>query len=128
MKITIAQLRELGACEDQILIAESVWGQEIPITKKNCLRAAQLHLDIDWVTVHFLPAPARETYEKAIATSWKAYEKATTPAWEAYEKARATAWEAHEKAVATALEAHKKAIAIALYECFKKYGIKNDTP
>ena len=95
MKVTAQMLRDNGACEYQVKIFEKEWPDGTRITKKACLRAAELELDLDWFAVQFLTKRHLKAYDKADATAMEVCNKALAPAWEAYEKARALAlWEA----------------------------------
>ena len=91
MKITVKQLKDKKACLEQVAIFQKEWPKGAEITLEALQRAVELGLDIEWFALTFLPAPAREAYEKAIASALEAYKKAIAPAWEAYEKARAPA-------------------------------------
>ena len=113
LRITADMLREKHACSEQVCIFEAEWPNGWTATKKNCLRAATLHLNLDWAATAFFTAPAQAAYEKAMAPAWAAYEKAMAPAWAAYEKAKAPASAAYEKAIATAWAAYEKAKAPA---------------
>jgi len=135
MKITHEYLVGLGASCEQLDTFSEEWPDGAEVTLDNCLRAAELHLNLDWLAEKMFPArareafeqarapaleayrqataPAREAFEQARATAWEAYEQATAPAREAFEQARATAWEAYEQATAPALEAFEQARATA---------------
>ncbi len=75
-KVTVALLRKLGASCQGVEDFKRVFPRGAGITWANCLKAAEAHLDIDWFASHFLTAPAREAYEKAVAPAfWKVYQK-----------------------------------------------------
>ena len=116
MKITHEYLVGLGASCEQLDTFSEEWpdpdGAEV--TLDNCLRAAELGLNLDWLAENMFPARALEAYLQAIAPAWEAFEKATAPAWEAYRQAIAPALEAYEQATAQAWEAYRQAIAPAL--------------
>ena len=118
MKITREYLVGLGASCEQLDTFSDEWPDGAEITLDNCLRAAELGLDLDWLAEKMFPAPALEAYEKATAPAFEAYEKARATAWEAYRQATAPAWEAFEKAIAPALEAYEKAKAAAFYKIY----------
>jgi len=140
MKITREYLVGLGASCEQLDTFSDEWPDGAEITLDNCLRAAELGLDLDWLAEKMFPAraleaylqataPALEAYEQAKAqaleayrqaraTALEAYRQATAPAWEAFEKARATALEAYEQATAPALEAYRQARATAFYKIY----------
>ena len=84
MKVTAQRLRDKDACEDQVKIFEKEWPDGTRITKKACLRAAELELDTYWFAITFLRGKAWRGYKKAVALAWEAYDKACAIAlWEA---------------------------------------------
>jgi len=107
MKITHEYLVGLGASCEQLDTFSEEWPDGAEVTLDNCLRAAELHLNLDWLAEKMFPARALE-----------AFEQATAPAREAYEKARAQAREAYEQATAPALEAYEQATAPAFYKIY----------
>src|SRR3990167_3419778 len=113
MKITHEYLVGLGASCEQLDTFSDEWPDGAEVTLDNCLRAAELHLNLDWLAKKMFPATAREAYEQATAPAWEAYEQAKAQALEAYLQARATAWEAYLQARAQALEAYLQARATA---------------
>ena len=90
MKITREYLVSLGASCEQLDAFSAEWPDGAEITLENCLRAAELGLDLDWLAEKMFPARAWEAYRQATAPAREAYRQATAPAWEAYERARAT--------------------------------------
>jgi len=90
MKITKNMLK--GACTDQLkaFITERPDGAKV--TLKNCRRAAELKLDINWLASRVLTAPALAKYEKARASAWAEYGKVRAPTLAKYEKDRASAF------------------------------------
>jgi len=91
MKVTANQLREKGACKNQVLTFKKEWPKGVEITLEVLERAIELKLDLDWFACNFLPAPTWEAYKKATDPAEAAYIKATAPAREAYRKARVSA-------------------------------------
>ena len=118
MKITREYLVGLGASYEQLDTFSDEWPDGAEITLDNCLRAAELRLNLDWLAEKMFPAPALEAYEQATAPALEAFEQAKAQALEAYLQARATALEAYEKATAPALEAYEQAIAQAFYKIY----------
>jgi len=92
MKITIAQLKKLEACSDQVALFEKIFGASAKVTLENCLIAAEAGLDIDWASQRLLTSRQRAAYLAAEASAWAAYKAATGPAWADYETARAQAF------------------------------------
>ena len=115
MKITAQMLRDKGACKNQVETFENEWPNGCNVTRKNCLRAAELRLDFNWAAGWLLSADALAAYDKAVAPALAAYKKAKADALAAYKKAKADAWTVHNKAAADALAAYEKATADAFY-------------
>ena len=92
MRITAAMLREKNACADQVKIFESEWPNGANVTLKNCRRAFELGLSLDWAAENLLSAPARATYQSARATAEATYQSAIAPAEATYQSAIATAF------------------------------------
>jgi hypothetical protein len=90
-KITVARLRKLGACAEQIEKFAELFPRGIMPTRALCLEHTAV-FNWDWAAEHLLPAPALAAYDAAIASAWAAYEAAGAPAWAAYKAARASAW------------------------------------
>ena len=65
MLITAKMLEKKGASCGQVAIFREEWPKGARVTKKNCLRAAALDLDIDWAAVYFLPRVPWAEYNKA---------------------------------------------------------------
>ena len=100
-RLSARTLRKLGATCDQVDIFEHEWPHGARVTLKNCRRAAELELDLDWLAVRWLPAPALAAYKKATATPraaleeatpWVVYNKAVTAALAVFDKTRAQAF------------------------------------
>ena len=104
MKITVKQLRALGACEDQVDLFQRLLGDSVEVTEALCVGHAQEFGAgaWDWAAAHLLSPPARAAYEAARAPAWAEYDAATAPALATYEAARATAWATYKAAVARA--------------------------
>ena len=91
MKITIKQLRRLGACEKQVEKFERLFGPSVIVTEALCVKHAQ-DFSWNWAAGKLLSAPAREAYDEAAASARKAYDEATVPARKAYNEALASAF------------------------------------
>ena len=92
MKITREYLVGLGASCEQLDTFSDEWPDGAEITLDNCLRAAELGLNLDWLAENMFPARALEAYLQAIAPAWEAFEKARATALEAFEQAKAAAF------------------------------------
>ena len=112
MKITLAQLKKLGACEDQVALFRNNFGEEVEATEALCVKHAQ-KFNWNWAANNLLSAPARRAYDEAMASAQQAYEEATAPAQRAYEEATAPARRAYDEATASAQQAYEEAMASA---------------
>ena len=90
--ITVKMLREAEACEDQVELFAQAFGTSARVTLKNCRKASDAGLDLDWAAGGLLSAPALKAYEEVMAPALKAYEEVRAPAQKAYEEARARAF------------------------------------
>ena len=90
MKITVKQLKALGACEDQVKLFQDLFGPSVVVTEALCVQHAQ-KFSWGWAAHNFLSAPALKAYRKAVAPArkaYKAYRKAVAPASKAYKAYR----------------------------------------
>ena len=101
MTITLKQLRRKGACEPQVQLFKTTFGQSAEVNLETALKMAD-KFDWNWAAANLLPAPAWKAYDEARAQASKAYKEATAPAWKAYEEARAQASKAYDEATAIA--------------------------
>ncbi len=113
-RVTAAQLRELGACEDQVRTVEKHWPRGVPLTGPSINKAMSLGLDVGWFAQAVLGAPAWAEYNKVRAPAWAEYEKVMAPALAEYEKVRATALAEYNKVKAPAWAEYGKVRATAL--------------
>ena len=70
MKITHEYLVGLGASCEQLDTFSEEWPDGAEVTLDNCLRAAELGLDLDWLAEKMFSAPAWEAYEQAKAPAF----------------------------------------------------------
>ena len=80
MKITVKQLRALGACEGQVELFEKTFGASVIVTEALCLKHADKFSWV-WAAKNFLSALALKAYDEATASAWKTYGKATASAF-----------------------------------------------
>ena len=92
--ITAQMLRDRGACNDQVNIFAAEWPGGAEVTLENCLRAAELGFNFDWVANVLLPSEARQVYAAAIDEALRVHYAATKEALRAYRAACATAFHA----------------------------------
>lgn len=61
--ITAEQLRQKGACPDQVCEFERRFGESVVVTEEFCESAASV-FDFDWAAHHFLSFAALAKYER----------------------------------------------------------------
>ena len=130
--ITIADLVDNHACQDQRDLFVATFGDKAKIGPRNMTKAIKVGLDIFWLE-RLIQASARAEYEKARATAWAEYEKVRASAWAEYDKATASAlaeykkvtasaWAEYDKATAPAWAEYEKAKASALIKALTERG------
>ena len=91
-RITLALLKEKGACADQVRLFRKHFGDgPAPLNKKTALAMASV-FDFHWAANNLLAAPAGKAYNEASATAGKVYIEACAPAWDVYAEACAIAF------------------------------------
>ena len=91
MRITHKMLVELEACDKELADFDREWPDGVSITRKNCLRAAELGLGIDWLACRVLTGDARKAYDSAVRKTLVDYRYAGG-AWKEFRKAIAIAF------------------------------------
>ena len=108
MEITLQQLRELEACEDQAKLFEATFGDAAELTVENADRAVEARLNTDWLASRTLTAAAREEYQRvkapALAECQRVeahalaeYERVEAHARAEYERVRDAAWAEYQR-------------------------------
>ena len=115
-RITVAMLKRMGACSDEVDTFTREWPRGCAPTEQNILRALDLGLNVYWFADRALTAPAWTEYEKATDSALAEYDKAKDSAWAEYEKAKDSAWAEYEKATDSAWAEYNKTIDSALAE------------
>ena len=115
MKITYEQLESLDACEDQLNLFQSLFGEEVEVTRELVITHAD-KFDWDWAAEKLLPRKKSAEYERVRAPAWAEYERVRAPAWAEYERVRAPAWAEYKRVTAQALAEYKRVTAQALAE------------
>ena len=102
MKITLKELRLIGACEPQVELFKATFGTEAELTVENALRYGAL-FDINWIANKVLKGDKLTDYQakrealvadyEAKLASWYAdYEAKLAPLDADYEAKRAPLW------------------------------------
>lgn len=89
--LTLATLREKGACEEQVAIFRKLFCARMEVTEARCVEHAGV-FSWEWAAEKLLSAPALKAYDEAVAPALKAYREAIALADNAYREAVALAW------------------------------------
>ena len=101
--ISAKRLEMASACEDQVGLFRSEWGDEaVPLTPENWDRAKKIGLDRLWMC-RFLSDAAQAECEKACEAAWAEFAKVRVAAWAEYHKVCAAAWAECDEVCAAAL-------------------------
>ena len=122
-KITVALLKEKGACSSQVDLLEKHAGKKgyIEPTDRNAIKFASV-FDFYWAAQHLLNEedlaeykkaypPIEAEYQKSYAPIEAEYQKSYAPILAEYEKAHAPIVAEYEKAIAPIKAEYQKAIA-----------------
>jgi len=118
MRITLSQLREADACEDQYNLFQEKFGEYVDVTTHLCMIHAQ---DFDWqfAADHFLTGPAIRAYNERITHAIKAYDEDLNAAWRDLHMVDVSLREACNEMISTApteIMNEIRAIAQEIYE------------
>ena len=120
--ISAKQLEIAGACEDQVGLFRSEWGDEaVPLTKANWDRAGAIGLDRLWMR-RFLSYAAQAEFDKVRYAARAECDKMRVAALDDYCKACAAALDAYDKACAAARAEYDKVCAPALFTALTGEG------
>lgn len=78
--LTLATLREKGACKEQVAIFRKMSGARVEITEAWCVEHAGV-FSWKWAAEKLLSTPARKAYREAVALARKSYDEARALAW-----------------------------------------------
>ena len=107
MILTIAKLRNLGACTEARDNLQRIFGPgPITVTEALCVTHATDGVNWDWAACYLLPPAAQAEYDRV-----------STPAWVEYERVRAPARAEYERVNAAAQAEYKRVNAAARAEC-----------
>ena len=104
MKITLKQLRLLGACKPQVELFKATFGTEVELTEANAVRYGAL-FDINWIARKILQGDKLVDYEAKRAPLWADYEAKRAPLLADYEAKCAPLFADYEAKRATAFVA-----------------------
>src|SRR5574340_188112 len=122
MKITKQMLLDKEACSNQVELFVSLFGEEVKVTKANCLKAWKVGIDFNWAANNLLSPSQLEAYKAIEQPSLKAYGAIERSALKAYKAIEQPALEAYEAIKQPALEAYEaiKQPALKAYEAIKQ--------
>lgn len=115
--ITVALLREHGACESQVVLFQRLFGGFV-LPTRDLVVAHMSDFDFAWAK-RLLNKRQRKAFEKVVASAFKAYEEAAALAEKAYEEAEgalALAEKAFDEAVASSCKVYEEVVALAFFE------------
>jgi hypothetical protein len=117
--LTLQTLKDVGACTEQLLLFNQLFGESVEISESACILVAD-KFDWNWAANKLLSASAWQAYDEAKASAGEAYYEAKASAGKAYYEAKASAGKAYDEATASAGKAYYEATASA----FAKQYIK----
>ena len=128
--ITLEQLKEHNACLEQMLLFNEIFGEEVKVTVKRCVKYYD-KFSWEWAAMNLLSnelcgeflniiQPAREEYLKIEQPAWKEYLKIKQLAYEEYLKIRRSAYEEYSKIRRSAYKEYEKIEQLARKEYLKK--------
>ena len=91
MKITLKQLRLLGACEPQVKLFKATFGTEVELTEANAVRYGAL-FDINWIARKILQGDKLVDYEAKRAPLFADYRAKNAALFADYKAKSATAF------------------------------------
>jgi hypothetical protein len=91
MKITLKQLRSLGACDEQVYLFEKLFGAEVELTEALILEYGG-QFNLSWLAMKLFKGDIRAEYQKSCELISAEHQKALGPTLAEYQKARALAF------------------------------------
>lgn len=120
--VTLAQLREAGACSNQLALFEKLFGGCAKVTEQTCL-AVYDKFDWDWAAENLLIEPAQNMYQEAERVAWYIYSEAMLSARDTYYKTTIFAWKIYEEAETSNWSTYDKAKAKAFARAYNAPSI-----
>jgi hypothetical protein len=74
MKLHLKQLTDKGACQAQVNLFRTMFGESVDVTEELCASVAG-KFDFYWAAHHLLTPSARAEYERVRAPAWAEYER-----------------------------------------------------
>lgn len=93
VKITLKQLKQADACEDQLKLFKETFGEEVGFkTKAQAIKTASKmahKFNLNWASLNLLSEDYRKAYEEAVVPLWETYLEAEAPLMKVYREALA---------------------------------------
>ncbi len=89
--ITLKRLKELGACADELLKFEQLFGAEVAVTEEMCVKHYQ-DFNFDWAADNLLRYIAWDEYERVCGPALAEYRRASDTALAEYKRVCGPAW------------------------------------
>ena len=91
MKITVKQLKKLGACKNQVVLFQSIFGESVTLTKE-VVKEHGHKFDVDWLAHKLLTHTQIIDYEAKRTLLYADYEAKCAPLWADYLAKCAPLW------------------------------------
>ena len=91
MKITYKQLQALDACDNQLELFQSLFGEEVEVTRELIMKHAD-KFDWNWAAEKLLPRKRWAEYKRVKAQALAEYKRVKAQALAEYERVKDQAW------------------------------------
>ncbi len=91
MKLHLKQLTDKGACQEQVDLFHTLFGDSVDVTEELCASVAG-KFDLDWAASNLLTPSAEAEYKRATASAGAEYKRVVASAWVEYERVVAAAF------------------------------------
>lgn len=112
MKITLNQLKELEACEPQIILFEKKFGASVELTKELMIENS-IEFDLVWFANKILSKDLLKLYCDTMAPALKVYKETRDQALEAYDETKAQVF---KETIAQASKVYDETKASVLFD------------
>ncbi len=116
MKITYDQLEALDACEEQLELFQSLFGEEVEVTREKVMTHAA-KFEWDWAAEKLLPRKKLAEYNRVTAQAWAEYNRVTAQALAEYNRVNAQALAEYNRVTAPAWAEYRIKCATIFADC-----------
>jgi hypothetical protein len=94
-RISLSAIKAKSPCPEQYKLVAKQWPKGVPLTADTVKKCLELELDLDWIAINFLTAPAFNEYlrvkDRAFAKCYRVralakYDRVNDPAWADYKR------------------------------------------